>query len=342
MAAPSRRRRSAPRTRASASSAAAGRAAGEAAGGAPARHGIRPPRIWLYIDTVARHGSIRKAAQALHIASSALNRRVLDAEQELGTTLFDRLPRGVRLTAAGELFVGYVRRSLSELTLVGSQIEQLRGLVRGRVRIAATESMAGELVPSAVARFQRAHPGVRFQVTIGAPAGLVSLLIDDTVDLVLTHIAPDDPDAEVLASSKEAFCALVARDHPLAGRASVRLRDCLAWPLALGDATLAGRILIERALAKSSQRPQPALVSNSVELMKAYARMNDAVCFQFRTGGRRDVEAGDMAAIPLSDAAFQGAQIVLMARRGRVLPVAAAAFAEELKAVILPETPRPR
>src|SRR5579871_6090118 len=136
---------------------------------AVSRHAIRPPRVWLYIDAVARHGSIRKAAEALHIASSALNRRILDVELELGTSLFERLARGVRLTAAGEMYVGYVRRSLSELALVGSRIEQLRGLVRGRVRVAATESMAGELVPSAVARFQRAHPGVRFQVTIGAP-----------------------------------------------------------------------------------------------------------------------------------------------------------------------------
>src|SRR4051812_19981729 len=75
---------------------------------------IRPPRILTYMDAVARHGSIRKAAEALHIASSALNRRILDLEDELGTLLFERLPRGVRLSAAGELFIGYVRRSLTD------------------------------------------------------------------------------------------------------------------------------------------------------------------------------------------------------------------------------------
>jgi len=301
---------------------------------AAARHAVRPPRIWVYIDAVARHGSIRKAADALHIASSALNRRVLDLEHELGTTLFERLSRGVRLTAAGEVFLGYVRRSLSDLTLVGSQIEQLRGLVRGRVRVAATESMAGDFLPRAIARFQSTHPWVNFEVTVGAPHGLAALLHDDTVDLVLTHVAAEGSDISVLAARKEPFCALVSPGHALAARTSLRLRDCMAYPIALGDASLAGRALVERALSRSSQRLEPKVVSNSVELMKAYARMSDAVCFQFRVGGSRDVAAEEMVAIPLADAALQGGQLILAARSGRVLPVAAAAFAEELRSLI--------
>src|SRR5258706_8187873 len=78
-----------------------------------ARRAIRPPRIFTYVDAVARNGSIRRAAEGLHLAPSALNRRILGLEDELGAALFERLPRGVRLTAVGELFVGYVRRNLS-------------------------------------------------------------------------------------------------------------------------------------------------------------------------------------------------------------------------------------
>ena len=66
-------------------------------------------RFLSYVDEVARVGSIRQAADRLHIAPSAVNRRILDIEEELGTPLFERLPRGVRLTAAGELFVAYIR-----------------------------------------------------------------------------------------------------------------------------------------------------------------------------------------------------------------------------------------
>jgi DNA-binding transcriptional LysR family regulator len=295
---------------------------------------VRPPRILLYVDAVARHGSIRKAAEVLHLASSALNRQILNLEEELGAALFERLPRGVRLTAAGEVFVGYVRRALSDLESAGNQIESLRGLVRGQVRITAAESLAGDLLPRAITQFQARHPKVRFHLTIGAPGDLQAALLADTTDLILTHELPAHRDVSVLASVPHPFCAVVARGHPLAARRSLRLRDCLAYPVALADQTLAGRGLIDRALAKASFQFEPALVSNSAEAMKAYARLSQGVSFQFRVGATRDVEVGDMVAIPLSDPTLSQPQLVLAARRGRVLPIAAAAFSEELQTAL--------
>src|SRR5689334_16391347 len=93
--------------------------------GLPEQPALHPPRIFRYVDAVARYGSIRKAAEALHVVSSALNRRILDLEAELGSPLFERLPRGVRPTAAGELFLDYVRRSMRDLEVVSAQIEEL-------------------------------------------------------------------------------------------------------------------------------------------------------------------------------------------------------------------------
>ncbi|RYF67418.1 MAG: LysR family transcriptional regulator, partial [Comamonadaceae bacterium] len=72
-------------------------------------------RLLRYVDEVARVGSIRQAAERLHVAPSAVNRRIQDIEEELGTPLFERLPRGMRLTAAGELFVRYIRARGAEL-----------------------------------------------------------------------------------------------------------------------------------------------------------------------------------------------------------------------------------
>src|ERR1700686_1600598 len=72
-----------------------------------ARKRLRPPRLLTYVDAVARHGSVRKAADALNVASSALNRQILDLELDLGSALFERLPRGVRLTAAGGAVFSY-------------------------------------------------------------------------------------------------------------------------------------------------------------------------------------------------------------------------------------------
>ncbi len=296
---------------------------------------LRPPRVLTYVDAVARYGSIRKAADALNVASSALNRQILDLEADLGAPLFERLPRGVRMTSAGEVFLVYCRLVISELKLAESQIEQLRGLVRGQVSVAAAESVAGELLPSAIVRFQATHPNVRFHVRIGAPEELIEALVADQVDLILTHDAPRKKDVAVIAAAPQALCAMVVPDHPLARRDNLRLRDCLAFPLALADTTLAGRALIEQVLAMASFDLDPRLVSNSVETMKAFAHMNRGVCFQFRNPGKGLIPPGDMMAIPLIDPPLLQAKLLLATRRSRVLPVAAAAFAEQLRSILV-------
>jgi DNA-binding transcriptional LysR family regulator len=297
----------------------------------PSRKRLRPPRLLTYVDAVARHGSIRKAAEALNVAPSALNRQILDLEIDLGSALFERLPRGMRPTAAGELFLAYTRQAISELKAISSQVEELRGLVRGQVSIAAVESVVGDLLPETIAQFQTAHPNVLFNVHVGAPDALAASLIADQVDLVLTLALPPKKHAAIMAVGKQTLCALMVADHPLAGHKELRLHDCLFFPLALGDATLAGRALIEQALAGASFELDPRLVSNSVEAMKAFVRVNRGVCFQFRKPGNAFVPPGDMIAVPLIDAPLQQARLYLATRRGRVLPVAAAAFVELLR-----------
>src|SRR5882757_6185023 len=187
------------------------------------RNRLRPPRVLSYVVAIARYGSIRKAADALNVASSALNRQILDLETDLGSPLFERLPRGVRVTSAGEAFLVYARLVISELKAVESRIEQLRGLVRGQVSVAAAESVAGELLPSAVTRFQATHPNVRFHVRNGAPEELVEALVADQVDLILMHDAPRKKDVAIVAVARQALCAMVVPDHPLASRDEVRL-----------------------------------------------------------------------------------------------------------------------
>lgn len=226
---------------------------------------LQPPSIFSYLDAVAHHGSIRKAAEALHVASSALNRRILDLEADVGSPLFERLPRGVRATAAGELFLAYVRRSLKELRLVEAQIDGFR----------------------AIAEYHQHHPGVGFSVTVGGPRELAAALARDKADLILTHESTDDREMVTLAEVPQPLGALVAPEHPLATRTSLRLRECVAYPLAMPDETLAARALIDSALSRTSIRFEPALLSNSIETTKMFARTASGVCFSFKIGKSR-------------------------------------------------------
>ena len=135
-------------------------------------------RVWLmhaavlrYFDHVAREGSIRRAAEALNVASSAVNRQILKLEQEIGTPLFERLRSGVRLTAAGEVLLQHARGTLSDYQRTRLEIAGLSGTVTGHVQIVCLESLVLRFMPQVVeeliralqdpaARLLRVHPGV--------------------------------------------------------------------------------------------------------------------------------------------------------------------------------------
>jgi DNA-binding transcriptional LysR family regulator len=221
-------------------------------------------RFLDYVDAVARAGSIRGAADQLHVAASAVNRRVQDLEAELGEPLFERLPRGVRLTSAGELFVAYARRRSADLEQVRSEIEALRGMRRGHVAIAGSQAVVPSFLPRAIVAFQALHPGITFDVKVHDRDRGVQDVLDFAVDLALVYNPDSTRGLQVLAQSKQRTCAVVAPDHPLARRAGVRLKDCLQYPIVLP----APAVGPQRARRTARQGLAPAAAGAGVQLVR--------------------------------------------------------------------------
>ncbi|WP_417681455.1 LysR family transcriptional regulator [Roseibium sp.] len=292
---------------------------------------FRPPRHYLYLDAVARAGSIRKAAAKLGVASTALNRKILEIEEELGMPMFERLAKGVRLTTAGEVLIDAIRRNLSDIDAANAQIEQLRGLVRGNVSLAIAHSVANSLVPSAIAGYQVHHPRVNFQLLVGGTVDLVAALLRDETDLALVHDPAPTPDLNEIASIRQPLCAIVRHDHPLAGRSKLRLADCQPYPIALGNRTFGGRQLIDPVLKRTNLNLNVTLESNTVRSLMVYAKQTGAVCFQFQIGTLEDTATGELVAIPLIDPELTNGRLVLVNRTGRKLSLPAISFAETLK-----------
>ena len=112
-----------------------------------------------YFSAIARHGSIREAAEELHIAQSALSRQIQKLEEDFGVPLFQRHARGVKLTSAGEIFLRHAQTNLRQIERVRSEIDALQGLRRGTVSIHSIESLVPHLLPRAVTRFSTALSG---------------------------------------------------------------------------------------------------------------------------------------------------------------------------------------
>ena len=253
---------------------------------------MRHLRFLGYVDEVARAGSIRKAADHLNVTASAVNRRIMDLEEELDTKLFERKPRGVRLTAAGELFVRYIREQSSDVDLMKSQIEDLKGLRRGTVRIACSQALALDFLPREIADFRARFPLVHFDVRVLDHERAMAELAEYEVDLVLVFRPPYLANFQPLMTLEQRLVALMASDHPLAGRGALRLRDCAAYPVALPQSSIGGRQLLNEVMARTNLRLDIVAQSNSFEFLRNLVRRDKVISFQIKIGTLDDDEHG--------------------------------------------------
>jgi LysR family transcriptional activator of glutamate synthase operon len=161
-----------------------------------------------YAEAVARHRHFTRAAEELHVAQSALSHQIRRLEAELGTDLFERTSRTVTVTEAGEAVVSRARGILAQVDGIRDELDELRGLVRGRVSVGATLP-AGELdVPRLLVRFSETFPGIEIDLHEGTAGDMHAYLEEDRVDAAFSLLAEDPPpEFEVEALSEEEVVA---------------------------------------------------------------------------------------------------------------------------------------
>ena len=287
-----------------------------------------------YIDAIAKAGSIRKAAETLSITSTALNRRVLALEEELGVPVFERLPRGVRLSTAGELLIAHIRGQISEFEKLKSQISDLAGERRGHVAIACSQALLPFFLPEQIAAYRREHRAVTFGVGIRDREAAEQALVDLSADLALIFEPVRLREVQVIASVPQVVHAVMAEDHPLAGQAAIRLRDCAQWPIALPTAPYGVRHLWDHAVLHSSIQFELAVEADSFEFLRNYPRHEHLLSFQIPIGLPLDGSGPGIVTRPMDGRDMRPGRLYLCQLRGRALPVAAAKFAGLLERVL--------
>ncbi|WP_163851242.1 LysR family transcriptional regulator [Pseudooceanicola aestuarii] len=288
---------------------------------------MRHLKDFQFIEAVARAGSIRKAAEDLHITASALNRRIQRFEEDFGTRIFERLPRGMRLNPAGELVIQHFRSQQSDLRRVQSLVADLGGERRGHVSIACSQALAPYFLPGQIARYRAEHPGVTFSVQIRDRAAAEEDLRSFHSDLALVLEPAHLADVETLAVLTQPVHAVMRADNPLARQAEIRLRACLDQPHVVPGRSYAVRRMLEAALAPTSRQLSPILEADSFDFMRHYVEFADALAFQIPVGLR--LPPG-LTSRPLARRDIAPGRLILGQLRGRSLPVAPARFAQQL------------
>ncbi len=252
-------------------------------------HRIDPVSIQLFLS-VAREGSIKRAAELEHIAQSALSRRIAELERSLGVILFVRSTTGVELTNAGERALELGRKLNADIVAFAREVQDLGEHVAGVVRLAASPSAIIGFLPERLHCFKQAHPHVEIALFERSTAESIRACLDDGADVGIGVATNAAPGLESWPFAIDPLNVVVPIDHPLASRERLRFVEVLDHALVV--------VQPGGALAKE-------LGEQATNLRKPF---NQSVTVSSFEAGCRMVEAGlGIAVLPASaSAAYAG------------------------------------
>jgi LysR family hydrogen peroxide-inducible transcriptional activator len=186
-----------------------------------------------YFCAVARTRSFTRAAQHEHLAQPSLSQQVRKLEDELGTRLFDRLGRSVRLTSFGETFLPRAEAILRQVVDAKHEIEEMAGVERGNVVVGSIPTVAPYFLPTRLASFGQKFPEIRVTVMEELTAELLERIQDGTVDLALLVLPVTGGHFVCQELLRERLYLAVPENHRLASQPAVRLKQIERDPFLL-------------------------------------------------------------------------------------------------------------
>ncbi len=233
--------------------------------------------VLTYFAEVARTGSIAAASQNLHVAVSAISRQIARLEKEIGAALFERMPRGMVLTSAGEIFAQHVRRTLLESDAVLAEISGGYAHTRDIVRIGCAGGLTTVVLPAAMASFHHEHPLARFVVRSGDAALVQQWVAAGEVDVGIICTMSASAAVDVVLSARAPVHALCRPGHPLADKAVLTLQDMLDHPLVVPERGLMMRQLFDLCCSARGRQFEPVLVTDNLAIIRRFAALTDGI-----------------------------------------------------------------
>ena len=230
-----------------------------------------------YFLAVAEEQHFTRAAGKLHVTQPTLSHQIRELERQLNLSLFDRVGRRVKLTAAGEMLLPHVLRVVHELAQAQTALDELHGLKRGGLKVGIVQTVNACVIPEIVARFSATHPGIRVSCSEMAVADIESDLEAGRLDLGISFLPPARRNLTGQKLFAEELVAVVGANHPLANRRQLRIRDLAKHPMALLAQKFCTRQLIDCSMAEAGAQPEVKVEMNSVESILSTVRRTQLV-----------------------------------------------------------------
>jgi len=178
-----------------------------------------------YVCAIAETGSFSRAAERCQVAQPSLSQQVLKLEEDLGTKLFDRLGRSIRLTEAGRAFLPHARSILSQMETARSSVADKCADVQGSVAVGVIPTIAPYLMPRYTTNFAKKYPEAKLRIVEETTPVLVESLRDLSIDLAILALPLRHKDLELFPLRTEPLFAVLPKDHPRASAESLAIKD---------------------------------------------------------------------------------------------------------------------
>lgn len=193
------------------------------------RFDLRTLQIFV---SVAETRNLTRAADRENIAVSAVSKRIVDLEEAVGTALLERRARGVDVTPAGQALLVHARSILRAIDRMAGDLSYYSAGVRGTVRLFVNKSAIVQFLPEDLRAFTERNPEIRLEVEEMNSSSILRGVLDGTADIgVYSYGGPQEPNLEVFEYRRDRLVVIVANDHSLATRESLRLHDLFDYQL---------------------------------------------------------------------------------------------------------------
>jgi len=276
-----------------------------------------------YFEAIAQTGHVGRAAARVHRSQPALTGSVRRLESALGTALFEKAGRGIRLTAAGHALADRARtlRLAAEDTV--REISELGAGVAGQVRIGVLPTLARFLMPPLCREFLHASPRVMLKTTIAQNDVLGLQLEAGEVELILTTAVRASPVVVKHALLEDEAVVIASGSHPIFRRRNVRLRDLLAYPWVLAPTSVGTRQWLERVfLVHGLPSPQVQIETNLILMMPSLIQETQLLTFTSRRHVGRQDSGALLREVRLKETTMRRQFEVVRRRDGYLSPAA--------------------
>jgi LysR family transcriptional regulator, hydrogen peroxide-inducible genes activator len=242
-----------------------------------------------YFLAVARHLSFTRAAESLPLSQPSLTNQIRKLERELGVELFERTTRRVRLTAAGEDFVGAAQQILNLVETAELEMHEFSGLKRGRVLLGTIPTVGAFSLPPLLASFHRDFPGIELAIQEGGSDVLLQLLLEESIDLAIITAAEAHPSGalERQCLLLDEMVVLLPAGHRLADRAAVALADLKEEQFVLFKPGYGLRRVVQDACAAAGFQPTIAFETSQRETIYGMVQEGLGITLLPRSGLHR-------------------------------------------------------